>query len=115
MTPREHRHRVEERSCRGFVDQVGAHDDQRALDPPDRAEREIVVAVDERGFRVENGTNHGFATGAPGCEPPSHFRVVDRHATPVAELVGHVRNHRDRIDGSIEPRDALRLDVLALA
>ena len=82
------------------------HDDQRALDAADRAEREVVVAVDERRLDVEDRAHHGLAARAPRREPAADLGVVDGHAAAVAELVGDERDHRDRVDRGVEPGDA---------
>ena len=61
------RYGIEERAGRGFVNEVGAHDDQGALASADRSEREVVVAVDERRLRVEDRAHHGFPAARRGA------------------------------------------------
>ena len=103
MAAGEHRHRVEQRTGRGLVDEIRADHDQRPFHPADGAEREVVVAVDERRLDVEDRSHHRFAAGAPRREPAADLGVVDRDPAAVAELVGDERDHRDRVDGRVEP------------
>ena len=61
----EHRHRREQRTRGRLVDEVGEHDDEPALAAADRSEREVVVAVDEPRFDVEDRLHDRAPAAAP--------------------------------------------------
>ena len=72
------------------------------MPPLDRAEREVVVAVDEPGLDVEDAAHDGVRR----CARSASRRRISRSNTttphPVTELVGDERDRRDRVDRGVE-------------
>ena len=103
MPARDHRHRGDERAGRGFVEQVGEDDDERALRGSDRSERELVVAVDGARLEIEHRADHGVAVAPAGRDPAADLGVERDDTTAVAELVGDEHDGRERVERGIEP------------
>ncbi len=100
MPAGQHRERLHERPGRRLLEQIGEHEDERALDAADVGERELVVALNGHRLEIEQPRDDVPRARAPRRQGPQHLAGERDRAAPVAE---HVRHGRDR-DGRVERR-----------
>ena len=103
MTPREHRHRVDQRPRGRLLEQVAEDHDQAALGALDGLERELVVGVDGARLEVEERAHDGVAAGAARRQAAADLVVEGDDAAAVADDVGDERDADRGVDGGVEP------------
>ena len=86
----------------GLFEEVGEHEDERALTAPDGAERELVIRVDHRRLHVEDGAHDGVAAPARRRQTTADAIVEGDDPGPVTHLVGDERHRGGRVDGGVE-------------
>ena len=73
------------------------------FDDPDRAERELVVAVDRARLEIEDRADDRVAVAPAGRDPAPDLGVERDDAAAVAELVGHEHDRGERVERGVEP------------
>ncbi len=104
MAADEDRDGLQQRSRRGLVDEIGANQHETALRTADRLEREVVVAVDEARFGVEDGLHDRASAAAAADDAAPDLTVEDDDTAPIADLVGDECNRGDGVDSGVETR-----------
>ena len=102
MAAAQGRHRLDQRTRRRGIDQIGEHEDEGALETRGDRERKLKVRIAVARLEIEDRTGDILGAVATRAQLAADLVVEGDHPAAIAHLVGDERDGHDRVECRVQ-------------